>query len=351
MWQRSAVAFGLGVLMLSVSGGTHQVSAAETQYIRVAALAPRDSDLAKRFIKIDKALRTATNNGWGIRLYAGGVAGDEPDVLRKMKVGQMDASNVTTTGLSQIVREVAVLDTPGVITNYKQFEAVTTTMRNEWESSFGKVGFKLVAWGETGQYRWFSKSPITRPSDLKNVRPWVWPASWILKEIYHVVGCNGVPLGVPEVYGALQTGMIDTVITTAVALVSLQWHVNLNHMTHDTFGVLVNALVMNGEKFKQLPPEVARLLQKEAEDAAQNDKVETRKADEKSYANLKTRGYKVDEFSAAGRQEYTAMEKAVREHLVGRLYPPEMLARVQKIATEAGGGGQTVAATTPAAAH
>jgi TRAP-type C4-dicarboxylate transport system substrate-binding protein len=344
MLLRGAMAFGLGVLMLSIPGGTPVVTAAETQYIRVAALAPRDSDLAKRFIRIDKALRSTTNNGWAIRLYAGGVAGDEPDVLRKMKVGQMDASNITTTGLSQIVREVAVLDTPGVITNYKQFEAVTSAMRSEWETNFAKVSFKLVAWGESGQYRWFSKSAITRPSDLKNVRPWVWPASWILKEIYHVVGCNGVPLGVPEVYGALQTGMVDTVITTAVALVALQWHANLNHMTSQTFGVLVTALVMNGDKFKALPPEVAALLTKEAEDAAATDRVDTRKADEKAYQNLQKRGYKVDEFGPGGRAEYTAMEKAVREHLVGRLYPQEMLDRVTKITSAAGGVAQPIAA-------
>jgi TRAP-type C4-dicarboxylate transport system substrate-binding protein len=347
MLGRSAVLIGLGVLMVSLPGGTPRVSAAETQFIRVAALAPRDSDLSKRFIRMDKALRSTTNNGWAIRLYAGGVAGDEPDVLRKMKVGQMDASNITTTGLSQIVREVAVLDTPGVISNYKQFEAITTAMKTEWEGNFAKVGFKLVAWGESGQYRWFSKSAITRPADLKNVRPWVWPVSYILKEIYHVVGCNGVPLGVPEVYGALQTGMIDTVITTAVALVALQWHANLNHMTKQTFGVLVNALVMNADKFKQLPPDVAALLTKEAEEAAMTDRVETRKADEKAYANLLKRGYKADEFGPGGREEYVAMEKTVREHLVGRLYPAEMLARVQKIASEAGGGAPQPLAAKP----
>ncbi|HKP57878.1 MAG TPA: TRAP transporter substrate-binding protein DctP [Polyangiales bacterium] len=347
MLQRSAIAVGLGVLMLSVPGGSPRVTAAETQFIRLAALAPRDSDLVKRFLRIDKAMRAATNNGWGLRLYAGGVAGDEPDVLRKMKVGQMDASSITTTGLSSIVREVAVLDTPGVITNYKQFEAVTTAMRSEWEGNFAKVGFKLVAWGETGQYRWFSKTGITRPSDLKNVRPWVWPASYILKEIYRIVGCNGVPLGVPEVYGALQTGMIDTVITTAVALVALQWHASLSHQTKQTFGVLVNALVMNGDKYKALPPEVAALLTKEAEAAAASDRVETRKADEKAYENLLKRGYKEDEFAPAGRAEYLAMEKQVREHLVGRLYPPEMLARVQKIANDAGGGAAQPIAAKP----
>jgi TRAP-type C4-dicarboxylate transport system substrate-binding protein len=115
-------------------------------------------------------------------------------------------------------------------------------------------------------------------------------------------------------------------------------------MTKQTFGVLVNALVMNGDKYKALPPEVATLLTKEAESAAATDRIETRKADEKAFENLQKRGYKADDFGPGGREEYAAMEKQVREHLVGRLYPPEMLARVQKIASEAGGTSQPLAA-------
>ena len=337
MSRRVVSVVALALLLLGVPGSSQLVAAAETQFIRVAALAPRDSDLSKRFAKMDKSLRAATNNGWGIRLYPGGVAGDEPDVLRKMKVGQMDASSITTTGLSQIVREVAVLDTPGVVTNYKQFEAVTGAMQTEWENNFAKAGFKLISWGESGQYRWFSTQAITKPSDLRNVRPWVWPASYILKEIYHVVGCNGVPLGVPEVYGSLQTGMIDTVITTAVALVALQWHAKLKHVTKATFGVLVNALVMNHERWKAMPPEVAKLLESEARAAAASDRTEMRKADEKSMQVLLQRGYVADDFAPGGREEYLKMEKAVRDRLVGRIYPAELLERVQKLAASAGG--------------
>lgn len=118
----------IGALMLALPGSSKVANAAETQFIRIATLAPRDSDLAKSFLKIDKGMRAATNNGWGVRLYPSGVAGDEVDVIRKMKVGQMDASIITSTGLSQIVREVNVLDAPGVVTNYKQLEAIQAAL-------------------------------------------------------------------------------------------------------------------------------------------------------------------------------------------------------------------------------
>lgn len=308
------------------------VHAAGTRYIRVATLVPRDSDLARSFRKLDKALRTSSENGWAIRLYAGGIAGDEPDVLRKMRIGQMDASIVTTTGLSHLVKEIAVLDSPGVIHDYGEFEAVTTAMKDEWSKSFDEQGWKLLGWSEAGQYRWFSRAGMARPSDLKEQRPWLWPASFILKELYHVIGCNGVPLGVPEVYGALQTNMVDTVISTPTALVALQWHAKLRHVTEQTFGVLINGMVMRGEKWKQLPPEVAQTLQGELDRLVASERDETRRTDQRAYQNLLKRGYVADRWGPGGYEEYLAVEKQVRERLVNRLYPPELLKRVMSIA-------------------
>src|ERR1700759_930144 len=196
----------LGALALGLPASSRVAGAAEVQYLRIATLAPRDSDLAKGFLKLDQGLKKASNGAWGVRLYPSGVAGDEVDVLRKMKIGQMDASIITSVGLSQIVRETTLLNTPGVIRDYKGLEAVQKEMTKEWDESFEKAGYNLIAWGETGQLRWFAKQPLTRPSSVKSMRPWVWPSAHALKETLLALGANGVPLGVPEVYGALQTG-------------------------------------------------------------------------------------------------------------------------------------------------
>lgn len=322
----------VALAMMLVPGASEHAQAANTRYIRVATLLPRDSDLARSFRKIDRALRSASNNGWAIRLYAGGVAGDEPDVLRKMRIGQMDASIVTTTGLSHLVKEIAVLDSPGVIHDYGEFEAVTTAMKDEWARSFDEKGWKLLGWSEAGQYRWFSRAGMERPSDLRERRPWLWPASFILKELYHVIGCNGVPLGVPEVFGALQTNMIDTVISTSTALVALQWHPRLRHVTEQTFGVLINGMVMRGEKWTQLPAGIGQTLQTELDRVVAAERADMRRADERAYQNLLKRGYVADRWGPGGYEQYLEVEKQVRDRLVNRLYPPDLLKRVMRIA-------------------
>jgi TRAP-type C4-dicarboxylate transport system substrate-binding protein len=335
MMQKLIAALLVGLLMFVLPGSSKVVNAAEPQYLRIATLAPRDSDLAKGFMKLDQGMRTATQGTWAVRLYPSGVAGDETDVVRKMKIGQMDASIITSVGLSQIVRETTLLNTPGLIRTYKQLEAVQAAMTKEWQATFVKNGFELLAWGETGQLRMFAKTPLERPSSLKNMRPWVWPASQALKETLHAVGASGVPLGVPEVYGALQTGMIDMVTSTAVALVSLQWHTNLKYMTKDTSGILVGALLMNSAKWSAMPPDVQKIVYGEITRNTESDKQDIRKADERSVAALLKRGYTANEWTGPVEQEWETVCSTVQQKLVGRMYPADQLERVRKIVASA----------------
>jgi TRAP-type C4-dicarboxylate transport system substrate-binding protein len=319
-------------LLLAVPGSHETAQAAKGQLIRIATLAPRGSELTRGFAKINANMKKATKGAWGIRLYPSGVAGDEKDVIRKMRVNQMDASTITTTGLSQIVREVAVLDTPGVVRNYKEVERVQAVMNKEWEETFRKKGFELLAWGETGEYRYFSKKPIRHPNDLKTMRPWVWPESHVLKEIYRSIGATGVPLGVPEVYGALQTGMIDSLVGTALATVALQWHTKLEYVTKDTFGVLLGAMVMTSEKWKSIPKDVQAIVHEEIRKNTEGDRNNVRKTDKSAYKKLLKRGYKETSYTPEGKKAYEAMALDVRKRLAGRIYPKALLDRVIKIA-------------------
>jgi TRAP-type C4-dicarboxylate transport system substrate-binding protein len=329
---RTVAICALTAVAIALPASTKIVSAAETQYLRIATLAPRDSELARGFVKLDQGLRRATDSSWGVRLYPSGVAGDEVDVLRKMKVGQIDASLITSIGLSQIVHETTLLSTLGVIESYKGWETVRGAMSAEWEAAFDKAGFALLGWGEGGQLRMFANAPLSRPSAVKSMRPWVWPSAWAMKETWSVLGATGVPLGVPEVYGALQTGMVDVVLNSCVALVSLQWHTHLKYMTRDTNAVLVSAMLMSDAKWKQIPEDVRRVVREEIARNSAVDVADIRKADERSCRNLLKRGYSENAWTGEARKEADAMMDSVQKRLVGRMYTAERLARVKLLA-------------------
>jgi TRAP-type C4-dicarboxylate transport system substrate-binding protein len=323
----------LGALALGLSADSQPAEAAETQFLRIATLAPRDSDMAKGFMKLDKGMKQASGGAWGVRLYPSGVAGDEPDVLRKMKIGQMDASLITSVGLSQILRETTLLSTPGVIDDPQGWGRVRKAMTAEWDKGFEKAGYKLLAWGETGGIRMFAKEPLDKPSSIKKMRPWLWPAAHAMKETWLALGANGVPLGVPEVYGALQTGMVDAVINTALTLVALQWHTNLKHMTAETSGVLIGGMLMSDKKWSELPADVQKIVLNEVQSNQETDAEDMRKTDERAFQNLIKRGYTAHKWKGTpGEAEWTKVQETVQKRLVGRMYTQEQLDKVKKIA-------------------
>lgn len=325
---------------LAIPGSARPAEASKDTKIRIATLAPRTSELVRGFSKIDKGLKKQTGGKWGIQLYPSGIAGDETDVIRKMRIGQMDGTAVTSVGLSQVLRELAVLTAPGVIETYTQLEAVQASLNKEWEGKLRAEGFELLGWGEVGMLRYFSKGPVTRPADLKQMRPWVWPDSHTMKAMWHATGCTGVPLGVPEVYGALQTGMVDSIISTALAAVALQWHAKLDHITKRTFGPLVGGLVISTQKWDSIPDDVKTALSDQIRSNYEGDSRNIRKDDEKAFKRLLQRGYTATDYTAAGEQEFQKIAKQARESLVGRVYTKELLEKVQSVAAKAGGSGK-----------
>ncbi|MFW6067776.1 MAG: TRAP transporter substrate-binding protein DctP, partial [Myxococcota bacterium] len=188
---------------------------------------------------------------------------------------------------------------------------------------------------DVGRVRLFSNAqPIRRPSDLRQVRPWAWRDEVVLTSLLDAAGANPVRLGVPEVYPALQTGMIDTVFSTGVAAVSLQWYTRLDYVTRESRGVAVGATILKRGVYEELPTELREALDRTADKAHAALRSAIRRDDERAYRVMTERGMRevsVTEFE----DEWEALERKVRERLTGRLFPASLLERVAR----AGRGG------------
>jgi len=322
--------------VLFMPGSPKPAAAGTAIEIKVATLAPRNSPFMREVERLDKKLRQETNDGVRIRLYTSGSAGDESDVIRKMRMNQLDAAMITSDGLGLVLPEVNLLRTPGVVSTYKQLEAVQNVMLPEFNKSFEAKGFRLIAWGEAGEYRYFSREPVTVPSDIKKMRPWLWPSSPIMKEMWKGIGAVPVPLGMAEVYGGIQTKMIDLVESTAIAYMAFQWHTtDLAYVTDETSGVLIGAWLINKSTFDTLKPEWQETLLRLGAENNQATRLRTREADSQAYKKLVSRGLKVTKLTDAGKQQMAEVHKHVRAAMTGRIYSAELLARVQQIADQA----------------
>jgi TRAP-type C4-dicarboxylate transport system substrate-binding protein len=324
--------FLLGLLISGDSFNSEASAEAKPQpahQLRIATLAPRQSGLGKAFQQLRKELRELSEGQVDLKMYDGGVAGDEMTVVRKMRVGQLDGALLTSTGLGALVPQVLVLQAPGLISSYPELDDVREKLGPELEALFDKAGYTLISWGDSGQIRIFSKHKIQHPSDLQRVRPWVWRGSPTMKAFIEAAGANGVTMGLPEVYSALQTGMVDTVISSSIGVLAFQWHTRLKTMTKPGGGIVVGAYVIKKDRLAALPKAARDHIVKSAIDHAAEFREGGRRLDKEASEVLAGRLKSVNIWR--NKQAWEAVQREARNALVGRLYSRSLLTRVQEI--------------------
>ena len=239
-----------GTLLFSVSPGE---AASEKVVLKVGTLAPEGSTWTKTFREISKELEQKTNNQVSLRVFPGGIQGDEEDMLRKIKVGQLQGGFFTGGGLGLIFKDVKILAMPFLFENYGEVDAVMARMSGFLEKGFWDNGYKIMGWGENGFIYLLSKQPIKSAGDLKKGKVWIWEDTAMGKALFKEVGVNPVPLGIPDVLVSLQTGMIDTVYASPLAAISMQWFTRVSYLTDLPLSYSVGALVMQKTALDKIP--------------------------------------------------------------------------------------------------
>lgn len=280
----------------------------------------------------DRSLREETGGRVGLRIYPGGSQGQEPMVIDKMTAGQLDGAALTTTGLSQIVRPVLVLGLASVIGDYEALDRVRRRMGPRFSRYFEREGYHLVGWGDVGRARLFSRERIARPSDLRRARVWAPRSDEVFSEFLATIGARPRRLGVTEVYPALQTGMVDAVPASALAVVALQWHTRLRFFTEDSAGVLIGATVFRSERIAQLSEEDRATLMRTARRLERRSQRLVRRADDEALVTLRRRLQAVD--TTPFQDEWLRAGETTLGRLQGRVFPAALVEAVVRAATE-----------------
>ncbi len=319
----------VGAFLLPGAVSVPQANAASPIIIRFASLAPPGSGFMKVMKAWNRSLKKETENRVELRFYSGGSQGDERDFIRKVRAGQMDAAGVTTTGLGMVARPVLVLTAPGLITEYDQLERARAGLSDRFSKLFKDSGFVMLAWGVAGKNRLFSMEKFARPDDLKTLRPWAWKDDPVFAAYVTTIGANPVRVGVPEVYGGLQTRMLDTVPASALAAVALQWYTRLNYMAKENLGILVGGSLIKQEKWDELTEHDQKVLMDTSIRAGKANDTLARRDDDRAYASLVKRGM-IEVDTLPYKAEWDAVAKKTRESLAGRVYSKSLLEAVEK---------------------
>jgi TRAP-type C4-dicarboxylate transport system substrate-binding protein len=306
--------------------------AAEPLTIKFATVAPEGSTWMNSMKELDKTIREKTQGQIAFRVYAGGVAGDELDALRKIRIGQLQSAAFSGVGFGQILPAVRVLDLPFLFRNDKEIDLVHKEMEGFFAEQFRQKDFELLSWAEVGNVHLFSQEPIRKVSDLAKLKVWTWSGDPIAKETFSAMGTNPIPLAITDVTTALNTGMIDTVYAPPLGAIALQWNLYVKVMTSLPLAHSTGAVLISKNFAQRIPAEHFKIIKDEFHRSMERLTLELRKQTEESVALLEKGGIKLLPVpQEAELKDFYKVHDQVAHALTGKVYPKDVLDKVYDI--------------------
>ena len=296
-------------------------SSAGAVIFKLATLVPDRSVWGNVLSEMAAEWKEATNGQVTLRIYPGGVAGDDPDVVRKMRIGQLHAGTLTQAGLTEIDPAFNLFNTPLFFESYEEYFYVLEKIQPALEKILNEKGFVLLHWGHGGWVHLFATRSVESVADLKRLKLFVWAGSDRMVRWWKDAGYKPVPLAFTDVATALQTGMIEAMPNTPLAALSFQNYRNTPFMLGMGFAPFLGATLVTTKAWNRLDATDREAIMSSVEKAAERFRSEVPQQDAAAITEMKKRGLTVTsvEDPALLRQWRAEAEKfaaAMREDFV-----------------------------------
>jgi len=279
--------------MLILLSAARAAQAADEVIIKMATIAPSGSEWHQVLQEMGVEWQNASRGLVKFRLYPGGVAGDDSDVVRKMRLGTLNASLLSTSGLTDIDRSVHALQIPLAYANYRELDCTIEQLGPRIEKQLEAKGFILLGWSDAGWAHFFTKTPVKTPDDMKKLKMFVWAGDDRYVEMWKTAAFNPVPLPSTEISTALQTGLVNAVTSTVQGVVLLQWYRQVTYMTDLKWAVMLGAIIVTRQTWDKIPADVRPAIREAARKACRRLSEFSRQSEARDIAVLQKHGVQV----------------------------------------------------------
>lgn len=321
MNNQNRLAPGLAAAALAAVAAT---ATAVPQPLKIGTLAPEGSSWHRGLQEMGEAWRAASAETPRLRLYPGGVLGDEPDMVLKMRQGLIQGGLLTAVGLAHIDPAAHVLALPMTFNSYEELDHVRDKLKPMMEDRFRRQGFEILLWGDGGWVTFFGRETILQPADVKGVKLLVWDADRLGRALWASAGIQPVLLTAADVLPGLQSGRIDAFCTTPLTAMSLQWFQLAPRMTELRWAPLTGATILTREGWERIPASARPAVLEAARKTEARMKDEIRIADARAVAIMKQKGLTVETPSSAQREAWERFCETAVSSLVGQVIPEDV---------------------------
>jgi TRAP-type transport system periplasmic protein len=223
--------------------------------LKIATVAPDGSNWMQQMRAGAEQIKERTAGRVVIKFYPGGVMGNDAQVLRKVRIGQLQGGAFTSGGLAERYPPMNLYGIPFLFQSLDEVDYVRQRFDPRLMKGLEGAGFVAFAFVEGGFANLLSNEPITSVDDMKRKKVWVPEGDQISFLAMQSLGLSPVVLPVTDVLTGLQTGLIDIAFASPVAALVLQWHTKVKYRTALPLSYSMGVFAIERDAFYKLSPE------------------------------------------------------------------------------------------------
>ena len=318
-------------LIMAATGLVPPATASAQTVIKVAMVTPEGSPWTNSLHRLAEDVARRSGGAMTFQIYAGGISGDETDVLRKMQADRIHAAGFSGVGLGFLVPEIRILEAPLLYRSYAEVDRVKNELASELAERFKEKGYILLGFAEAGFVHFFSMEKMTGPQGFKPLKMWVWKGDPVAKNSLEAFGIKTVPLNLTDVNTGLETGMINAFYAPPLAALQFQWYASVRYMLDYPMVNSTGAFIIRKNIFDTLSEENQRLL-REASGRFCDELVQiARKGNAEALEVLSSAGIEFETPTADQIRLFETKAHRIYEANIGSLYSRALFERVQNL--------------------
>ena len=323
------IVLGLALIFLASSA-----FAQRTITIKMATQIPENTPWGQFLNQIAADWRRITNGEVDVIIYHNKTAGNEETVVRNLRLNQLQAGVLSTFGLTEVTPEIMTLSCPFFIRNDDELDLVLNEIKSELEEKINSKGFFTLAWARVGWVKFFSKTPVFTPADLKRQKLGTNGEYDKLNQAFKTMGFQMVPIPQDDILIALNSPMVDAVYSSPVAVGSTQIFGLAKNMASINVAAFMGAIVLNRRAWSSIPERYKpQLIEATRRREAELDKI-VRSFEEDMIKTMGNFGLKVNELTPAQEQLWYDEVGRAMPGMVGTVFDRGIYNRIYAILSE-----------------
>jgi TRAP-type C4-dicarboxylate transport system substrate-binding protein len=318
---RSTAVAAFVALVVSAVAALAPASAGAQTTIKLATVVPEGSIWDKTLKQMGEDWKQVTDGRVTVTVYGGASQGDEPTVLRKMRLDALQAAAFTAVGLGTIDASFNVFDIPFFFESYDELNDVTDKLTPVIRKRLEPKGFVLLNWGHGGWAQVFTKTPVRTVDDLKRIKLYTSAGNDRMVQWFKANGFEPRAMAMTDIMTGLTTGMIEGLPTPPLAALLFQWYRQTPYMLELGLAPIVGANVITRKAWATIPEADRPKLQGAADVVEKRLRADVPNQDASAVAEMTKRGLTVTKASGP---EWRAQIDGLAKTMRGEMVPPDI---------------------------